>query len=224
MLMEARKRCVRCRQDKPVSQFYSAIATFDDLRAECRACSAAKCRARRKANKLLPRDRAGDTKRCERCRVVFPVSNFHRDAGSTDGLYRYCRPCGVIHARACRYGLTRDRVIEMLKQQRCEACQEPLLADSEKQIDHRHSDGAVRGILCDRCNTTLGACKENPAIFMALCGYLARTQNVDYRKQPYRVTAEGGGGTINTIDSPTPEAEGTACPTNSRQKSISQPQ
>lgn len=186
--MEARKRCGRCRQDKPVSQFYSSAATFDDLRAECRACSAAKCRARRKANKLLPRDRAGDTKRCEQCRCVFPVANFSRDAGSTDGLYRYCRPCNVIHARAHKYGLTKDRVKEMLQQTHCEACGDLLATDSDKHIDHRHADGAVRGILCDRCNTTLGKCKENPAVLMGMCDYLARTAAVDYRKQPYRET------------------------------------
>lgn len=223
MLVEAKKRCSRCLENKPVSQFYSAAATYDDLRAECRACSAVRCRERRAANKLLPRDRAGDTKRCERCRAVFPASSFSRDAGSTDGLYRYCRPCNVIHARAHKYGLTKDRVQEMLWQTHCEACGKCLPSNSDKHIDHRHSDGAVRGILCDRCNTTLGKCEENPAIFMALCDYLARTANVDYRKQPYRVTISESAGQCFSRPTP-PEAERTQCQTSSSQTSISPPQ
>ena len=220
MLMEARKRCSRCRQDKPVSQFYGAAATFDDLRADCKACSAAKCRAKRAANKLLPRDRAGGSKRCERCRDVFPVANFHRDAGSTDGLYRYCRQCGVLHARASRYGLTRERVCEMLQQRQCEACGVRFSDDSEKRIDHRHSDGAVRGILCDRCNTTLGKCEESPAILMGICRYLSQTQGVDYRTQPYLEQNVDSPATSNAESFP-PEGTADTCQTNTTNHPIS---
>ena len=221
MIVEARKRCARCQQDKPVSQFYSAVATPYGLRGDCKACSAAKCRAQRAANKLLPRDRAGASKRCEQCRGVFPVSNFHRDAGSTDGLYRYCRPCGKIHARAHRYGLTKDRVREMLRQGKCEACGCLLAEESEKRIDHRHSDGAVRGILCDRCNTTLGKCQENPAILMGMCRYLERTRGVDYRTQPYP-EQDPGELDISPSGTPTPEEPRTLCQTTHFQKSTSQ--
>ena len=222
MLVEAKKRCARCQQDKPVSQFYRAVATPYGLRGDCKACSAAKCRAQRAANKLLPRDRAGTSKRCDQCRNVFPVSNFHRDAGSTDGLYRYCRPCGKIHARAHRYGLTKDRVREMLRQGRCEACGRLFADESEKHIDHRHADGAVRGILCERCNTTLGKCEENPAVLMGICQYLARTKDVDYRDQPY-LEQNGALADISPSGTPTPEEPRIKCQTTTPQKSTSPP-
>ena len=194
MLMEAKKRCARCLADKPVSQFYSAVATFDDLRAECRACSAAKCRARRAANKLRQGFTPPAEKRCSRCGDVKPSSEYSRDVGSTDGLYGHCKKCGEWIHRCRRYGLPKERVLEMLRQKCCEACGEILKSDSDKHFDHRHADGAVRGILCDRCNTTIGKCCEKQSVLLAICDYLTRTANVDYRKQPYPETGMQVGG------------------------------
>lgn len=38
----------------------------------------------------------------------------------------------------------------------CDMCATVFLSDSEKRLDHCHTTGAFRGILCDRCNTSLG--------------------------------------------------------------------
>jgi hypothetical protein len=212
--MEARKRCARCRQDKPVSQFYSAAATaYGDRRADCKACSAAKCRAQRAAygarkNFTPPRD-----KRCQRCKAVRPSCEFSRDIGAPDGLYGHCKTCGVWIHRCRRYGLKKERVWAMLRQTRCEACGADLPADSDKHIDHRHADGAVRGVLCDRCNTTLGKCEENPEVLMGICRYIARTMNVDYRKQPY-LEQEWQSPDSSTADTLTPEGTAELCQTN----------
>lgn len=214
MIVEAIKHCARCSQNKPISQFYAAsAAVYGARRSSCKTCSLAQSKAYRAANKLRPPDRAGAIKECIRCGGVFPTSDFHKDAGSTDGLYRYCKACGVIHARACRYGLTRVRVREMLEQTACEACGKHLPTNSEKYIDHRHSDGAVRGILCDRCNTTLGMCEENLAIFAALSAYLANTACVDYRTQPY-VKQNCTVLDISSPDQQSPAGLGRTCQTN----------
>lgn len=186
MLVEAIKRCERCGQDKPVSHFYNSPATSDGMRSCCKACNAEKCRLQRAANKARQGFAPPREKRCPKCQEVRKASEFSRDLGSTDGLCGHCKHCCVWVHRCRRYGLPKARVLEMLEQEACEACGEFL--DAKKHFDHRHSDGAVRGVLCERCNTTLGKCKENPAILMALCDYLDRTKDVDYRKQPYSVT------------------------------------
>ena len=38
-------------------------------------------------------------------------------------------------------------------------------------VDHSHKTGKVRGLLCDRCNTTLGKMEENPDLLHALLNY-----------------------------------------------------
>jgi hypothetical protein len=39
-------------------------------------------------------------------------------------------------------------------------------------IDHNHTTGAVRGILCDRCNLALGKFKDDPQIIKNAVEYL----------------------------------------------------
>ena len=65
-----------------------------------------------------------------------------------------------------RYGLDRKQQIELLEKQdsKCALCNDPIkLHDRSKfgskstgNIDHCHTTGVVRGILCHPCNVTLG--------------------------------------------------------------------
>ena len=51
----------------------------------------------------------------------------------------------------------------------CDACGERR---PQMHIDHRHSNGEVRDILCSQCNTALGLLAESPDRFTALMVYL----------------------------------------------------
>lgn len=61
---------------------------------------------------------------------------------------------------ATRYGITRERYAEMLAQQdgKCAICRDVPRRDLH--IDHCHATGAVRGLLCNRCNTGLGQFRD----------------------------------------------------------------
>ena len=41
-------------------------------------------------------------------------------------------------------------------------------------VDHEHSTGVVRGLLCTNCNTMLGHAKDNPDTLRAGIDYLAK--------------------------------------------------
>ena len=62
------------------------------------------------------------------------------------------------------------------KQNKCCATCKKSLDWTNKQdtphVDHCHTSGKVRGILCNRCNTVLGLCKDNKELFQNLKGYL----------------------------------------------------
>lgn len=74
-----------------------------------------------------------------------------------------------------KFGLTPDDYAQRLMDQRgcCAICKRPdpfsLLA-----VDHDHSTGKVRGLLCRNCNLVLGKMKDNPELLREAAAYLER--------------------------------------------------
>lgn len=75
-----------------------------------------------------------------------------------------------------RYGLTQSDVERMRKSQegRCLVCH----AEAELVIDHCHTTGVVRGLLCHHCNRGIGHFQDDPTRLWSAIQYLSRTQEV----------------------------------------------
>lgn len=54
---------------------------------------------------------------------------------------------------------------------RCAICLTPL-SETKVHVDHDHSTGAVRGLLCSTCNPGLGFFKDDPAVLLRAAEYL----------------------------------------------------
>jgi hypothetical protein len=72
-----------------------------------------------------------------------------------------------------RYKITPEQWDEMLIEQtgRCAICGDEM---KDPHVDHDHTSGAVRGLLCNLCNSVLGKARENTAILAAAIEYLDR--------------------------------------------------
>lgn len=71
------------------------------------------------------------------------------------------------------YGITGERYNAMLAEQegRCAICRrEP--STKRLWIDHNHATGAVRGLLCNACNSALGLLGDSPKRLAAASEYL----------------------------------------------------
>jgi hypothetical protein len=72
-----------------------------------------------------------------------------------------------------KHGLTFSGFYEMLRKQGgvCAICG---LTNGNKRlaIDHDHSSGKVRALLCTKCNTGLGAFRDDVNLLMKAVGYL----------------------------------------------------
>ena len=66
------------------------------------------------------------------------------------------------YGRKYRYGVDKDQFTKMIEQQEnsCKICSKNL--DTCKAVvDHCHSTGSVRGILCNSCNVALGLINDD---------------------------------------------------------------
>lgn len=79
-----------------------------------------------------------------------------------------------------KYGITPDEFDQMLKAQGglCAiCCGDPGDARGYRpHVDHCHSTGVVRGILCGRCNKGLGALRDDPNVLMRAYHYLTNNR------------------------------------------------
>jgi hypothetical protein len=124
---------------------------------------------------------------CPRCEQIKSISAFGRNRANKSGLADYCRPC---HNRVMadnktknhgstrsyllklRYGLTEEAVAEIADRQarRCLIC----LHARPLHVDHDHSTGEIRGLLCFRCNGALGQFRDDSEVMRRAVDYLER--------------------------------------------------
>jgi hypothetical protein len=81
--------------------------------------------------------------------------------------------------RKRKFGITPERYSEIFKTQNglCAICKHPETATrlgkvKSLSVDHCHTTGKIRGLLCSDCNTGIGKLKENKNIFLLAIQYL----------------------------------------------------
>lgn len=86
---------------------------------------------------------------------------------------KYCRSCRNLRCRAMRYKITEQEVLDLLINDTCEICKSKC-SGKDKVIDHCHSSGKIRGILCRKCNLGLAHFDDNIEIFVNAIKYLKK--------------------------------------------------
>lgn len=79
------------------------------------------------------------------------------------------------------YGITLEEYNNMLIAQNnsCSICLISIEDTKEKRnlaVDHCHTTGKIRGLLCMNCNKSLGLLKDNPLIVKNMLEYLIKNQ------------------------------------------------
>jgi hypothetical protein len=76
-----------------------------------------------------------------------------------------------------RYGISSEQYDEMFaaQDQKCAICRtETPGGRGCFHVDHDHDTGKVRGLLCHRCNTSLGGFGDSVDVLRAAIAYLSR--------------------------------------------------
>jgi hypothetical protein len=95
---------------------------------------------------------------------------------------RNCKTCAKVHQdrfRIVRYNITEEQYQNLLTLQKnkCAICTREFVRTPH--IDHNHTTGAVRGLLCYSCNGAIGNLQESIEILKNAIRYLESFSNTD---------------------------------------------
>ena len=127
--------------------------------------------------KLRRRDGRKD---CAGCGRDLPLERYHHNPQRNDKRGSYCMDCAKVRSKRYgrntvlrKYALTHEAYAAMLTAQDgvCRICRTPPRA-KHLAVDHCHKTGAIRGLLCGSCNTSIGKLKDDPKLLLRAAQYL----------------------------------------------------
>lgn len=142
------KRCRKCRRRKDPQQFYKH-------RAVCKTCH-------------------------RKYGAEWRLANYEQMTASKKAWQAKNKAKHRMHNAAYRrrkYGLTLEDFDKLLAAQKglCKICQQPM---KPAAVDHCHSTGRVRGLLCRKCNVGLGMFRDNPSLLRSAARYLGKARRL----------------------------------------------
>jgi len=136
---------------------------------------------------------------CTKCKVSKKLNEFYKDTRRKNGVTSWCRECWKFQEAVRReklgakgrknrklqtlYGINIQQYQDMLNEQHnlCAVCdnKESIMNQKSNKIqklsvDHNHTTGKIRGLLCTACNKGLGMLKDNPDIVLKGYHYLMK--------------------------------------------------
>ncbi len=137
---------------------------------------------------LAPRMVDG-VKICSLCKKSLQLSMFSLYSKKSGKLRSRCKDCCSKyyqsnkdrHKKLSRdwflkseYNISLDEYNTILKDQNgsCKICKK--VCEKTLHVDHCHSTGTIRGLLCSNCNRGIGHLKEDPDILKSAIDYLSK--------------------------------------------------
>lgn len=135
-------------------------------------------------------------KKCSVCLTVKSVDQFNKKSTIKDGLMAACRACTKAINKDWRSKNTRPKekikrynlkkyqltlegfyLLREMQGDRCAICKcEMSLTRQGPCIDHCHSSGRIRGLLCSSCNRGLGHFKDRPEFLVSAAEYIKKSR------------------------------------------------
>jgi hypothetical protein len=146
-------------------------------------------------------DNFNNTKYCGRCKEYKSFELFSKHSKTKDGLQWHCKFCQSQYAKEVapiksardlkryyadgrkaylekwymrKYNISLSQYDDMLKKQNgvCAICKKQCSSGKRLAVDHCHSSGKIRGLLCAHCNTSLGKFNDSVELLTNAINYL----------------------------------------------------
>ena len=123
-------------------------------------------------------------KTCSKCKESLQDDAFYKGQ-------RYCKECSKLYKRGRHdpnsrnrrlkrtYGISQEDYTKMFEDQGgvCAICSDSCSTFDNLCVDHDHTTGQVRGLLCKSCNIALGEFKDNISLLQAAIDYVSKQRS-----------------------------------------------
>jgi len=151
------KTCPKCRELKPLDDFYKDRSNKDGHQGSCKRCQVAAIKAQ----------------------VDTPERQERHKIASRKAAIKYRSSPKYAATRRRRtlkyeYGLSEDDYLKLLVRQGgvCAICGIPPSDGKVLFVDHDHNSRVVRGLLCNKCNIGLGGFEDRILVLEKAISYL----------------------------------------------------
>jgi len=181
------KQCTKCNEMKQIDQFAKNKSNKSGIHSWCKLCMTEKVLGYRGGRVFKKLTETESHKQCRLCEKMKLYSEFATKDSRTTKTETYCKECKKFMGTEkvlSKYGLNVISYMEMFNAQDgvCVICKKPENNGKRLSVDHDHlcclgaySCGkCIRGLLCSRCNKTLGMVQDNPDYLNAMIEYLSK--------------------------------------------------
>ena len=137
----------------------------------------------KKRRKELEKLEAENTKYCTICKKVKPLFEFNFNSSGRKFADPYCTKCRKLKSEKTTilrtFGITLKEYDKILEKQDggFKICGTKIPRGSGRfHIDHNHSTGKIRGLLCSSCNVGLGHFKDDIETLAKAITYLVESK------------------------------------------------
>jgi hypothetical protein len=193
------QQCYKCGKVKPISEFHSDTRSRTGIVRTCKECISTYARQYHAAHQYSPT--AIKTKKCSRCKLVKPISEFAISKYNKLGYASQCKKCYNAAHKVfskehpthnseaqvkSRYGMTyaEHQLLDKSQNGICAICGCPETRVNRLgqivplTVDHDHKTGRVRALLCFHCNWGIGHFYDDPELLEKAAEYLRKHQDV----------------------------------------------
>lgn len=170
------KKCTKCGEEKTLDGFTKDSKSPDGLQWWCRSCFKENDKKYREKNSERIKEYNGEYYKKNRESVREQQSKYSKEYTKKNA--------GRIREYWLKknFGLDPSDFNRMFAEQdgRCKICKKPETRETggkvhSLSVDHCHVTGVVRGLLCHRCNVSLGGFYDDPELLEQAAVYLRRT-------------------------------------------------
>ena len=124
-------------------------------------------------------------KLCTKCKKTKPLTEFSKSKKEKQYVQYRCKECNKVYREQRKehvkdyhlrrsFGLSLADYQKMFDEQQgvCKICNESDINNKKLAVDHCHTTGKIRGLLCGSCNRGLGYFRDNEDLLIKAATYL----------------------------------------------------